>query len=64
MDKSKAAYQDFRAVAQWITDAPADLDGVRVQLAPSPNVQIMEDGAFVDAVIWVPNAIKDIWKNR
>lgn len=58
----KADYQAYRAAALTAAEGrefPPTEDGMRVEVEATAGVSLCEDGAYVDAVIWVPRRVME-----
>ena len=55
----KAFYQRARAIAQWIAAAPTDEHGIQLSVAETASVTLVDDGAFVEATLFIPKRIVD-----
>ncbi len=51
-ENQKRRYQDARTRAQAIA---ASVSKFRITVSHTAAVQLVEDGAFVEAIIWVPD---------
>ena len=57
----KADYQAYRAVARAAVEAGTvcALDEFGIGVESTAGVSLCEDGAYVDAVIWVPRRVME-----
>jgi hypothetical protein len=65
IDRSKATYDRYRSRARDVYSHVAVTHGerfgtntihVEIKVPEHANVQLCEDGAFVEAIVWVPKA--------
>jgi hypothetical protein len=50
------AYRERAILAAGSGELASTEAGLRIYVEPQANVRMVEDGAFVDATIWVPRA--------
>ena len=53
-EDTKRLYLAYRERAQLLCKLAPHLPDLYLSTSPHANVQLCEDGAFVEAVIWIP----------
>ena len=52
--ESKERYLRYRVVARNLFEDVGKIESEYIKIPSHANVQIWEDGAYVEAVVWVP----------
>ena len=52
--ESKERYLRYRVVARNLFEDVGKIESKHIKIPIHANVQMCEDGAFVDAVVWIP----------
>lgn len=54
IDKSKETYDRYRDKARFLYQDVGKIHSENIRVPLHANVQITDEGAFVEAVVWVP----------
>lgn len=55
-DESKQLYEDYRNKAKQLAAEGTD-DELQLSVVQYANVQLCEDGAFVECQVWIPKGL-------
>lgn len=53
-EEQKAQYTAFRAKARELFEDVGEIGSEHISIPTHANVQVVRDGAYVEAIVWVP----------